>query len=166
MVSRRRVLRRASAVALAAATAGCASLPGSNSATEVGSIRAQNHLADPVDVQVLLTDGGGGGGDPVYWQSRTVPAAAAGDDDSDDSDDGPPTREFTGLPASAGAYTLHARTRAYPEDDWETVDLAASDASCKAFVLEVGGDGPDAGADSLVPMSSSNENYCAEDGWN
>jgi hypothetical protein len=111
---------------------------------------------------VLLTAGGGSGGDdPVYWQSRTVPAAASDGDD----DDGYPTREFTGLPASAGAYTLHARTRAYPEDDWETVDLAASDASCKAFVLEVGGDGPDAGADSLVPMSSSNENYCAEDGW-
>lgn len=149
MVSRRRLLH-GSATALAALTAGCATLGQSTPNTEIGDVRAENYLPEPVDVQVLLTDGG----DPAYWQSRTLPAA---------SDDDRTTRDFTGLPAVPGNYTLYARTTAYSEDDWETVDVADVGTSCRAFILAVG-DGADADADFVEILSSSNENHC--DGWN
>ena len=151
MVSRRRLLQ-ASATALAAATAGCTSLVQSTPTTEIGNVRAENYLPEPVDVQLLLTEGG----DPVYWQSRTLPAATG---------DERVTRDFTGLPADPGRYTLRTRTRAFAEDDWETVAVADADTPCRAFIIAVG-DGEDAGADYVEILSSGNENFCEEDGWN
>lgn len=151
MVSRRRLLQ-ASVAGLVATTVGCTSLSQSETSTEIGEVRAENHLSKPVDVQLQLTDGS----DPVYWQSQTLPAA---------TDDDHTTREFTDLPTKPARYTLHTRTRAYSEDDWETVDLSDAATSCKAFILEVG-QREDAGADSIGILSSSNENHCEEDGWN
>lgn len=151
MVSRRGLLRT-SAAGLVAATAGCTALSQPQATTEIGEVRAENYFPEPVDVQLLLTEGG----DPVYWQSRTLPAA---------THDDRATREFTGLPADPGRYRLHTRTRAFAADDWETVAVAGADTPCRAFILAVG-DGEHASADYVEILSSGNENFCEEDGWN
>jgi hypothetical protein len=144
----RRTLLQVGSATLLGGLAGCTGLGPSSSTPKIGTLRVENHVPEPVVVQVLVTHES----EPLYWASRRTPA---------DSPDGETLRvAFTGLPTAPGEFVLHARSHAQPPTAWETLDSREFDASCLSFIVEIGNPSQNESAEDVSIFYTTNDRGC------